>query len=657
MTATRISVANLLAATIFALTLSPTPAPRPEDPCSRNLDLIDFGDLLTAEEAQRKATETARGLKGEFIQAIASARQNFWATYPNKDNAEKARKEFADLLWEKDIYFLELALRYPLSKDVIERRGPGFAMNVQDQMIGLLKTDGSIRQSASPEFFEWVAAVSKGFGPAPKNLDEIAVQSFKIAFMGETFWRSVAASQKQYGAYVIERDWWEFDDVKRIPAGFEEPKTYGAYLYHRFAIVPMGAACKNYQKMVELLGKNVVYDAAKQVMAAPKDAQGGLVVTAAPPVKFGPGGSQLPDYDKPMPTPVIGTWGDPITAMEILATQGDDRGYLLYLLTDRNRPTIHTWDRATEWQFADKTYKRLVLAFGEPDVLQASHRVRTATKRMTSNTVMDQTAIGATRNNPFEAFQDILARTNPRGYVRSLLTFQNDLNSPAEVDAAYHKLVASSSQRAVLQAATKLASGKPQLIVKYDLENLKNELNGTSTMAEEPAEPEVDFPQYLAWKPFPAGAKATYIYRGLRAARPGSDQPFPGQVSVRQTYALRSISNQRADLWLTEIVYDYPTGAAHPPRDTEIAYPAKGPQTSRRGGARSASPIRARNPGDRRQAGGHALAFRPICSFSVRRDGGNHLDKRASARRTRPKNGRRELLRHSHGARDASRVV
>jgi len=51
----------------------------------------------------------------------------------------------------------------------------------------------------------------------------------------------------------------------------------------------------------------------------------------------------------------------------------------------------------------------------------------------------------------------------------------------------------------------------------------------------------------------------------------------PGQVDVRTTYTLQSITDEIAKLWLTEVVYDYPSGQAHPPRDTEIAYPAKIP--------------------------------------------------------------------------------
>src|SRR5258708_3607411 len=171
--------------------------------------------------------------------------------------------------------------------------------------------------------------------------------------------------------------------------------------------------------MAEVLGKSVVYAAAKKVMDAPKNDRGVLVVTVPRPVKIGPGGSEVDDYTVPIPPGVIGVYADPIMAMELLATQDDDRRYLLHLLTGQNYPNGRTWDRATAWTFADTAYKKLVMAFGEKPVLEAAHLVRTATKRLTSGTVMDEKAIGASRNEPFTVFEDILARKNPRGYVRS----------------------------------------------------------------------------------------------------------------------------------------------------------------------------------------------------------------------------------------------
>src|SRR5438128_2025141 len=52
----------------------------------------------------------------------------------------------------------------------------------------------------------------------------------------------------------------------------------------------------------------------------------------------------------------------------------------------------------------------------------------------------------------------------PRGYVRSLLAVSQNLNSAAEVDAAYQKFVSANNEAAVLDAAKKLAAEKPHTI-------------------------------------------------------------------------------------------------------------------------------------------------------------------------------------------------
>ena len=84
----------------------------------------------------------------------------------------------------------------------------------------------------------------------------------------------------------------------------------------------------------------------------------------------------MPDYDVPMPDAVIGTLASPVTAMEMLATRGNARTYLLFLLREQNEQGTRV-NRATQWNFAETAYNRLKLAFGEPAILDAAERVRT----------------------------------------------------------------------------------------------------------------------------------------------------------------------------------------------------------------------------------------------------------------------------------------
>src|SRR4029079_8521777 len=156
--------------------------------------------------------------------------------------------------------------------------------------------------------------------------------------------------------------------------------TYGVYLYARWDHRTPAEAAANYKKMSEMLGVQRVETAAKRVLDSPMAADGNLVVTVSP-YKKGPGGDTMIDYEKAIPEGVIGVYADRLTAMEVLATQDDDRRSLLFML-QRHSPDRRKVDPASKWNFADAAYKRLVLAFGEQQVLAAAHAVRLAPKRL-----------------------------------------------------------------------------------------------------------------------------------------------------------------------------------------------------------------------------------------------------------------------------------
>ncbi len=525
---------------------------------------------------QRAAEEqqNLNRLRLQVSEKIGQARARFWATYPDKPGAEDARLDFAHWLWTKDIIYLRQNLQSPVFKDETGRASSTGSMKALETMFSVPIDDG-IPQAATPEFEAWVNAVRKKVfeGHTSNSTDDAFMQGFLSAWMGPSFWKAVASADKQYQAYLMARDWWEFDHVHRVPAGYDSPDAYGALLYSRWHKLPMAQAVTSYQTFARLVGPDAARAAAKAVHDAPKDAQGLLVVTAKPPVKIGPGGSQVPDYDVPMPDAVIGTWASPVTAMEILATRGNARTYLLFLLREQNEAGTRV-DRATQWTFAETAYNRLKLAFGEAAILDAAERVRTAKKRMTSNTIMDQHALGATRNAPTEALQDILARKDPAGYVKCALIFSGRLESPAAVDSAYRQFLADHGEADVLAAAKRLAAAKPYFFYGGEKGRLENEMrHATVPDAAPAATAAVDSPQYLAWRDFAPGASATYL-----DLKPGATEPTPNNVLDRQTYRLRSISDANAQVWVTQIVYDA-TGKSHPPRDSEEVYPAKAPAT------------------------------------------------------------------------------
>jgi len=444
-------------------------------------------------------------------------------------------------------------------------------------MIGR-KLDNGIPQSATPEFFDWAFAVQQAAGGPPDITNALTFP--------DRFSKALEASEKQHQIYLMERDWAEFDAAGREPAGLEDPAVYFPAICVRFQKVSWEDAFAEYDGIVKALGKDVVHRAVQQVHAAPKGRAGFLVVTEPDPVKRGPGGSILPDDSVPEPDRVIGVTASQIRAVERLATQGDDRRYLLWRFTKLTpSKSGDRADRGGQWPFAETMYRRYVSAFGEPAVLEAARKVRTAVKRATDGNVMDPKAIGSTRTAPDSAFQEVLVRKEARGYVRSMLAFTQRLDSTAAVDAAYKtflsNLAPTVNENVVLEAARKMAAGRPEPTSQTDLDTLSGVLGGSVSL-DKPAEELFDFPKYVAWKGFPTGSKVTYAQRSLLPGRPPGNQLVPTRVWNRQTYTLRSITEEQALLYFTEQVFD-PNGTPHSPRDTEIAYPAKAGRPTRAG--------------------------------------------------------------------------
>lgn len=583
MTAHRFLLAALLAATLLTF-----PALATDDPCEHDLaESLFYRSMPTFDQV----TKAGFNSKPELTQVMAEARQKFWQTYPDPGKpetatAKSARDNFGDALALKDIDLLYMAL-VSVGRALPEGQGLGSGIRLLT-LNGLLPTDGGVRQAASPEFFDWVEAVRKGFGAEPRKLEDIFTQSFTMALMGDTFWKAVAASKKQYLPYVTERDLWEFDAHKRTPNLFDTPRCYVNYVYARYHKLPKQDASGNASDMRAALQYDaLVFHSADLVRNAPKTPGGLLVVTVPPPMKLTPSGQNVEDPTVPMPEGVIGVYSDPVRAFEILATKDDDIRYLKWLLTRQNMPDGRYFYVAHKWAFASKTYTQLVEAFGPDAVKKAAGKVRTAKKRMTSGTVMDQNAIGAIRNDPFEAFEDILARDNPAGYVRMALALNQGLDARKDFESAYAKFISARNEKAVLEAARRLAAGKPNLTYKDEIATIEHEIESPTAAALQPSI-DVESPLYLPWKGFPPGSKANYIWRGLQPPKPGSVNFVSGRTGIRSSYSVPAINSEHADVWFTEIVYDYPSGEAHPPHETEFDYPAK--DRTRPGASQKAAP-------------------------------------------------------------------
>ncbi|MDB5358175.1 MAG: hypothetical protein JWN24_4628 [Phycisphaerales bacterium] len=578
MNATRFSI-TVMFATILAATSAVPAEDRNNDFKSGPIDCDTLKDHPSA-RFERLAKTLIDGTPLP-IDHIGELRKRFWEMYSfdsTSEDCDKARDEFAQALFMKDLYYLQL--------NVVARvwapnpnRLTGQQEDLPNKVIDLMGAgeDGGIPRPALPAFFAWVNATRDAMGFA-HGFDAQAkvIWQANAGILSADYRKAMNFGGKEYQEYVMERDWAEFAAINRVPAGYDHKETYGVFLYFRPGNNSFHDANLMYAGMEKALGKEAAQAAAESVRVAPKTKAGDLVQRdLGEPVKLGPGGGRVPDYDAPVPQGVIGVYKDPCLAMEILVTRDDDRRYLLYLLKHQYWKNASSIKQATdEWTFAAALYKQLTIAFGEQDMLASARLVRTATKRWISGNVMDQKSIGATRNDPLEAFEDILSRKNPKGYVRATLAFDQNLQKPDEVDAAYQKLVASGSESAILETAKKVAAAKPLFGYRLELSEFVKAMNAPPPAPAQPAGPLYDFPEYLAWKGFAPGAKATYVSRIWEQNPPGGDRLAPTRTTDRHTFTLQSTTEERELFWLTENAFDQ-TGAEHLPHDTEFTYPAK----------------------------------------------------------------------------------
>ncbi|MEJ1962676.1 MAG: hypothetical protein WDO56_14475 [Gammaproteobacteria bacterium] len=512
------------------------------------------------EAANEKAYREAVVKKAEMNKELASARAQFWATYPDKPGFDAARAKFVDLLDQKDMYYLVTFFSTADIKNLVPGAPMGSVAEFFDRYVGGVQLDNGISQPSLPEFQDW----ADSFG---KHLKE---RGGLFTFQAATnAFQALAEAETEHQRYILARDWGEFDLANRVPVGYEAPRNYAAMLYFRFGHVPQRAGFDIVAGMVKVLGADAVDRAANQVKAARKEHDGTLVTTFAPPLKTGPGGQRVPDDTVPMPPYVIGLYVGQLKAFEALATRDDDRRYLLDLIAANTFNPGEKNFHLGKWERATKIFDRYVWAFGEQEVLATARQVRLAVKRARDFAVMDPKALGSTRMEPYAAFEDVLARKDPRGYVRSMLAFSKDASSKADVDTAYRDFVAGANEPKVLETAARISANRPELASGLDI--LIKALNG-SISVDKPVVATVDDWQYIAWKGFSPGAQATYITRGL-TPRPGNTGP--GQVSNRATFKLQSIADDQARLWLSEIAYNYPSYRPTPAHDTELAYASR----------------------------------------------------------------------------------
>jgi hypothetical protein len=352
------------------------------------------------------------------------------------------------------------------------------------------RVDGGIQPGAKTEFWDWCLAVQRHMNEVqmPKlNTAEDLLAYYK---KGQTkFQTALDKSTKEYETYLAARKWAEFDTAGREPAGYSNPHMYGALMFMRFEEMPWDQAEHSYLEMAGLMGLSLTEDVDKKVHAAPKD-KFGVVVSVTP---FGLEFEHETPNGVPIDRGLMPAAGSrPSTVMIAMLGCCDARRYMLTQFATASGGALYDAEPGRyQWKFADQAYKRWVEAFGEADVLKAADTVRTSTKTVRTGSIIDPHSIGALRGDPVTAFQDILVRNSPRGYVRAVLAFNQKLDTTSALDTAYQKLTAAyGGEPAVLEKATRLASRSgtyasayPAVMLPSEMKYLTGVLDGSMQVA------------------------------------------------------------------------------------------------------------------------------------------------------------------------------
>jgi hypothetical protein len=124
------------------------------------------GEIAAAELGASVGDAVAAGMelantKAQANAQFGAARSRFFAEYPNGKNFEEANKEFAELLWEKDLYFLSISLPTGFGDKSPNSMASVFAK--LDVLTGGT-LDNGIPDSAGFEFSRWVTGVRQSLG-------------------------------------------------------------------------------------------------------------------------------------------------------------------------------------------------------------------------------------------------------------------------------------------------------------------------------------------------------------------------------------------------------------------------------------------------------------------------------------------------------------
>jgi hypothetical protein len=325
---------------------------------------------------------------------IDAARKRYWALSPSSPGFDKARKDYADALREKDVYYLAMSTSLTLNM-VFVKAGNALAALSGDTSVNDLNKipnnmDGGLRPYARPLFARWVAALRRKEEKRPPTGDPLADAGVPLIQFAAKMLNDPSANPMLLAdalqdrshfrdAYEHARNWAELlasgvDISKMDPEIYIRSQMEADVSWTQGSDKPddvpepVEATHDLYKKFVEMFGALQVQAAASATLKAPKNSVGGLATRS--PVEIGE------FVASPSPNPYY------LFLSQV--TKSSPRAYAIALAFDPN--TLLTMQPAAafsmknNWDKALLVYTQLVAKYGEANVRAAAERLKDTQK-------------------------------------------------------------------------------------------------------------------------------------------------------------------------------------------------------------------------------------------------------------------------------------
>ncbi|WP_146115750.1 MULTISPECIES: hypothetical protein [Pirellulaceae] len=233
------------------------PSPKPGRTFNPKLNRIGTGSGF-----QRQQIVAAVQNEDVNFTQIEEIRRKFWKTKPGEADYDALRKQFAEVLVEKDIQLLHAAA-------TTSPNNP----NKVFAKITMNATDGGVPDAALPAFNRWVKAIRKHLGIR----EGVKYQGIEDAKASDLKRLAAAAEATDHFAkqYETMRDWAEYLAAGRQEDFYPTPESYALFVLLTDGDgMTTDEATSKLNELIKKTGKEVLLEAADRQRKHPKTQKG-----------------------------------------------------------------------------------------------------------------------------------------------------------------------------------------------------------------------------------------------------------------------------------------------------------------------------------------------------------------------------------------------